>query len=377
MTKTRILLTTPLFALATIACNNGWNPTGNNGEEVAQFLPEDVTLDVSEMPDSEADTAKPRRPAAAGPETESRGHAMNTCGGVIHGFHRAAARALALGAAIREDMTDPSNVLIAGEFEIGDKKVPYLADFSAFDFDGDGTPDGSGNAVDVPVALRLWTDRGEGYEPFLCALIATKPTEKTDESEANLGAGQMYVKPAAPRLDEAADLQMFLQWDRTDPAHKWNEAFVTGELKGNFRFSASHHRVDHRTYEDEHVEKTVRTSATFSENPLGFETFKSSTHFSRGSGAALFSVESTGTNATISFTDVCVNFETKEIDATACEEFDTADVDFINEPTGDETAFPADFPAEPTFTPEQADNAGATDDNANDNDDDDGNDNAA
>ncbi len=372
MTKRfRALLAAAALTVVAAGCDGvGLLPDFGNPEPIAQFMPGDVTLDVGELPDG--DSAKSINSAMAQPDVQRRSNALNTCGGVVHGFHRAAARALALGAAIRNDMTSPDNIRVAGEFTVGSRTVAYLADFSAFDFDGDGNPDGSGNAVDVPVALRIWADRGDGYQQFLCALITVKPTESTNGEPGHLGAGRAYVRPASPREDESADLQIFMAWDRTNPAHKWNDAYISGNLGGRLNFESSHHRVDHRTYEDEHVEKTVRSSANFAENPFNFETFKSSAHFSRGAPAALFSVEATGSNVTISFTDQCVNFESSELDAEACADFDTSDVGFIAEPQGDETAFPSGFPADPTFTEDEADNRDEGDDddsneNSNDN----------
>ncbi|HWL93500.1 MAG TPA: hypothetical protein VNT79_08180 [Phycisphaerae bacterium] len=79
-------------------------------------------------------------------------------------------------------------------------------------------------------------------------------------------------------------------------------------------------------------------------------------HFSRGSAAALLSLEATGDNATISFNDVCVDFEAGEVNADACADFDTSDVGFIDLPAGGETDFPADFPEQPTFNADEADN---------------------
>ncbi|MBK8270243.1 MAG: hypothetical protein IPK83_18895 [Planctomycetes bacterium] len=168
LTKLRTFFALGAFTTLLLGCDGVINlPNGNNTDEVAQFMPDDVTLDVSELPDEDA-TAKSINSAMPNPETQRRGNAMNNCGGMIHGFHHAAARALALGAKIRDDMTGPDNVFVAGEFSVGRRTVKYLADFSAFDFDGDGTADGSGNAVDVPVALRMWTDRGKLSNNFFC-----------------------------------------------------------------------------------------------------------------------------------------------------------------------------------------------------------------
>src|SRR5262249_54554110 len=153
----------------------------------------------------------------------------------------------------------------------------------------DGKPDGSGNAVDLPVAIRVWTDLGSGFQPFVCALVTVKPS--TD----NLGAGAMYVKPSAANSDAYSDLQMFVQWDRTDSSHKWNEAVLEGQVGPLYKVSSCRARVDVRQDSNNVVEKTARSTAGLSDNPWGLMSISLATHWQQLGTFALISGQATGT----------------------------------------------------------------------------------
>jgi hypothetical protein len=321
--------------------NSNTNTSANNARSV---LPDAITLDTSELPDDTGVGKDINNNDSGANDDQGHDHSARTGGAVIHGFHEIADRALAIAAQIRKDITDPNQTQVSGTLHIGGKDVPYKADFAAFDFDGDGTPDGSGHANVEPVALRLWVDSGGGFKQFLCGLIATRP------SDANLGAGAFYVKPSAARSDAPADLQFFVKYDRTDATHKWNEAFLTGLVRPNFAVSAGDARVDIRTYPDNHVEKTARTTVNFSSNPFGFTNFATSVHWTKGSPYALMSAQSTGGTSQITFTNVCVTMGQRHMVASSnCASFDTQDTAYLATPTGNETTFPTDFPATPTF----------------------------
>lgn len=338
--------------LAGVACNGvpgglfgGLNNNGGDQSAVAKFLPEGVSLDVSELPDDDASAGdKAKNDAAMGITTPYQ-RTLHSAARIIHNFHRLADRSLALGAVIRNDMTDPSQTQVSGTFNVNGMPVAYKADFAAFDIDGDGTADGSGNAVDTPVAVRIWTDRGNGYERFLCALVTTKPS--TD----NLGAGKMFAKPGAARPDAPADFQAFVEWDRTDSAHKWNEAFISGALRDVLKLNNSHQRVDVRVDgSTSELEKTVRSATEFADNPYGMTSITSSVHFKPGSGYALMSSDAVTTGGTFGFTEVCVDLENQVL-ATGgeCSAFDSQDMSFIDPPATGASDFPADFPETPTF----------------------------
>src|SRR5207249_3208397 len=107
---------------------------------------------------------------------------FRAAGFIVRKFQQFADRALALGAAIRNDIKDPTVTQVTGTIA----GHAYVADFSAFDIDGDGTADGSGKINETPVAMRMWVSTDQGYQRFLCALVTTRPTT------SNVGAGQVY-----------------------------------------------------------------------------------------------------------------------------------------------------------------------------------------
>ncbi len=367
------------FGLLFAGCNGrltgGLPGGGTNGDVVAPFLPDDVSLDVSELPDPDASTtAKSVRTASAITGVTAYDRTVRAAGAVLHAFQRTARRTFALGAAIKKDFTDANQTQVSGTFRVATLTVSYRADFAPFDIDGDGTADGSGKATVDPVALRMWVDRGNGFERFLCALVTTRP------SSANVGAGQMFFKPSAAIATDFSDLQVRVNWDRTDTSHKWNEAFVSGRLRNDYVMSAGHQRVDVRTTTDGSVEKTVRSNASFTQSPFGFDAYSFSAHTLVGSGAILISGLSTGGTAQVDFTNVCVSVTDRSLATNGeCDAFDTQDMAFIDAPTGSETGFPADFPAQPTFTPPTSGNDNSADnsnDNSADNSNSSGNDNS-
>ncbi len=310
--------------------------------KVAQLFPESIALDISELPDDSTDPGGKSAPQF----TEYLGirRTLAASATIIGAFHNLADRSLALARRISIDMTDPAQVQVQGTFLVDLQPVLYKADFSAFDIDGDGAADGSGNAVDLPVAVRIWADRGEGYSQFLCALITTKP------SLENLGAGRMFVRPNAARADAYADFQFQAVWDRTNAAHKWNEAFLTGQVAPQYAMSISHKRVDTRTYEDESVEKTVRSNSSLTMSYAGFEEYDFASHFRRFEPYVLLDAESTGGTLQVSLDDVCVDLMLGQVNEEgACDGLDLTDFTPLAEPNGDEPLFPAAFPAQPTF----------------------------
>jgi len=333
------------LGLAAVACN-GTLPFGLGGNGVALFLPADVSLDVSELPDTNASSSKNVNSALSITGVTAYDRTLLATGAITHEFQRVAHRVMALGGAIRNDFTSPDQTQIADDFMVNGVDVSYRADFAAFDIDGDGTPDGSGQATVEPVAVRIWVDRGSGFERFFCALVTKRP------SGSNLGAGTIIVKPSAANGNDFSDLRIKLTWDRTDPSHKWNEAFIKGRLRQVYAMSRGRQRVDVRTAADGTIEKTVRSTNSLTNNPFGFDTVSFSTHFLRGSGAALISALATGGSAQMSFSNVCINLTDKSATTGGqCDAFDTQDVAFLDPAVGDETDFPADFPSEPTFTP--------------------------
>lgn len=342
-----LLVLTLLVTSMGATCNGLPAPGGTNNQskQVPAFLPDGVTMDTSELPATGDPTSRDKTNADMLNATPTQ-RTVEAATRIVENFHRMADHAVALGAKISHDMTDPTQTQVQGTFNTPNGPVSYKADFAAFDFDGDGTPDGSGNAVDTPVAVRVWVDRGTGYQRLMCALVTTKPS--TD----NLGAGQTYVHPGAARTDDPSNFQVYVNWDRTDSTHKWNDAFVSGQLRPDLSLNSCHARVDVRTESSPtDIEKTVREATLFADNPYGMVSHQASVHFKPGSGFALVDGTATGGGGTFSISDVCVDLSTQTLaNGGQCDTFDKQDMSFIDLPTGTETAFPADFPEQPTFS---------------------------
>jgi hypothetical protein len=334
---------------------------------IPNILPEAVELDIDELPEDADDEVLAKQALEGTRSVYAR--VARASGSIVHRFHELADEALALGARVREDLTSLDQTTVQGDFVVNQMEVAYKADFAAFDIDGDGDLDGSGNAAELPVAVRIWTDSGDGYERFLCALISTRP------STENIGAGELYVLPAAALVDAPADAQLYVVYDRTNPNHRWNEAYVIGSLHPLHLLEVGAARVDvRRVTEDDlttgdpeaaagvyaatsdaswelaDVEKTVRSACQFSESLYGFSTFQSAAHWQRGGGAILMSGLATGGIRAVDFTDVCVSLDLEDTTSgSACADFDVQDMNFLEVPTEDLVGFPADFPATPTF----------------------------
>ncbi|HPF40137.1 MAG TPA: hypothetical protein P5081_22565 [Phycisphaerae bacterium] len=321
------------------------NGNDNTTEAVEQFIPSDITLDVSELPNEDTSSSKLNQSAATITGQNAQDRATRAMSRVMNMFQGAAQRSMALAAVINEDMEAADVTEVYGDFSVNSVTVNYRCDFAAFDFDGDNVADGSGNAVTEPIAIRVWVDRGDGFERFLCALVTTKPS--TD----NAGKGAMYCRPAAARSTEYTDLMVYTEWDRTETNHKWNLAWVTGQLGEAYSFENAVMRVDHRTDGDT-TGKTVRATTMFSDSPYGFNTFSAAGHWERGSAAMLLKAQASGGITQLDFDEVCVSltdFDTTN--TTLCEDFDTQDMTYLDAADGTETDWPAGFPAEPTFTP--------------------------
>lgn len=337
-----------IMAAAGPGCANFPSIVGGNdntSDAVAQFIPSDITLDISELPNEDTTNAKSIHNASMITGRNAYDRATRAASRVMNMFQGAAHRSLALAAVINEDMSGADVTQVSGDFMVNSTTVAYRADFAAFDFDGDNVADGSGNAVTEPIALRVWVDRGDGFERFLCALITTKPS--TD----NAGKGEFYVHPAAARSTEYADLTVHAQWDRTDSNHKWNQAWVTGQLGENYSFQNGVMRVDHRTDGDV-TAKTVRATTMFDTSPYGFDTFSMAGHWQRGSGALLLKAQASGGLTTLDFDEICVSLtDFTTTDTTLCSDFDTQDMTYLDAASESNTTWPTDFSAEPSFTP--------------------------
>ncbi len=311
------------------------------GQDAMRVLPTALSLDIDEFPeDSEAgDAGRRMNPPPAG-----HGRSLLIGCTVVHGFHRLLDAGLALAAGIHDDLDDLDGATLEGTLPVQGAEVAYKADFSAFDIDGDGTADGSGTAADLPTALRMWVDPdGDGvYERFLCALITSRI------SAGGVGAGQMYLYPAALVSGVSADFRCRVSWDRQTIDDGWNEAWVTGRLLDGYALSGGHARVDVATLEDSSVQKTVRATCTFSENRFGVTELRNAARGIRGTGMVLMNAEVTGGGLSAAL-NVCLDLVNLVVSPDGCDSIDTTDMDYLSAPVGDETDWPADFPETPTF----------------------------
>ncbi len=315
----------------------------STGGQVEAFLPSGVTLDISELPE-DADTATAKAIQTERDTGSAYERVALASATIVHRFHRLADRGLALAAVIHNDITDPAQTQVTGTFQVGTQLVTYKADFAAFDFDGDGTPDGSGSPGQSPVAVRIWADQGSGYERFMCAVITQRPTA------ANLGAGKFYAKPSAVAADVPTNVQFFVDYDRTDPAHKWNLAYVTGQIHPRYALLWGLARVDVRTNAAGGIEKTVRAAYDFADNPYGLWWLQSAVHYVVGGPGLLESAKSAGGTVAIDFTNVCVNLIDRTLATHGeCDSFDLQDMTLLDTPPGNAADFPATFPEQPTF----------------------------
>lgn len=309
----------------------------------ADVFPDSVEIAVDEV-DEAAETAKSLNQA---PRDGYR-RTLRAAYAVVNAFQAAADRSLAIVRQVRHDVTSLDQTYVTGTLLVNGAEVPYVADFSAFDFDGDGTDDGSGNMTEFPVALRMWTDRGNGYERFLCALVSERRTSR------HLGAGAMYAHPAS--ANDAADesFQFKIEWNRTGETERWNTGFTTGIVAEGYEMSAGAQRIDAQSDGTGVISKAVRSNAVFTSSPLGFETYKFIVqYYIDGLRLALMSAESTGSDVVdANFEDVCAYLGNwADLAVEQCSALAALEFDYLPTPDGTETAFPEDFPEQPTQAP--------------------------
>lgn len=314
---------------------------GKNSNPVDRtILPSVLSLDTDEFPeDSTSETARGINPGNGTGRYCALGHT------VLQRFHFLLDRGLALAATLNADLLDHGvDPHLQGTFRVRGKNVAYKADFSAFDIDGDGTPDGSGQPGITPAALRLWVDPdGDGvYERFLCTLVTTRPT--TD----NAGAGELYLHPGVLVAESNNDVRAYVNWDRTNPAARWNEGWTSGSIRADYHVDAAHVRVDVATLADTSVQKTIRSTAIFKANRFGVTQFEYAARTLRGTGYALMNAQATGGGLERQ-TQACLELGSCGLSVSGCANIDPAGMDFLDAAEGTETDWPADFPEAPTF----------------------------
>lgn len=314
---------------------------------LAPFVPVRITLDVSELPDDAQSAAGASKTIGA---AETSGTAIDRAvragAEVVHAFQRFADRALQIGASVQDDLTSAEAHSVAqGVLELDGKSIPYVASFAAFDFDGDGEPDGSGSAGEEPVAFRLWVNHGNGYERFLCALFDHRPTSADDA-----GTGRLIVWPRSRDGSVSDSVKVFVQWDHSDPAHRWNEAFVSGAMSAMTDVIGSHDRIDVTTDDAGQTTKSVRSTTLLARSRYGFTSLAFACFYPEDGAFALVSAQSQGGSIQAGFDKACVGLDDgpRAAAAESCEDLTAADMEFLDTPTGAEADFPADFPDKPT-----------------------------
>lgn len=315
---------------------------------VEAFLPDSIAEDLSDLPDDGAlDSAAPGRDGGLSNGTFPNGlRVLGVSKELITGFHRLADAAIKLAGKVRFDLKDKGQTQVQGTFRVNEKVVGYKADFAAFDIDGDGQADGSGTPGTLPVAVRIWTDLGDGsgYQRFMCAVVTERRNEK------HLGAGTLFVKPAAAAATSYPDTQIAVNWNRTGEDYRWQEAFISGQVGEQYAMSIGQQRVDTRYTSAGGVENTIRSNSALTKSPQGFTNVSFQTHYRRGSWNALVSGTATGGPVTLSVSNLCLNIKDQKVaDPNECASFDVQDFTPLSAPLGTEEDFPADFPATPTF----------------------------
>jgi hypothetical protein len=320
--------------------SNSTNST-SNGVKYKAVLPEALTPDISEF--SEEAAPSPANRIAGQPAD----HICDLGNGVIIKAHRHLDLALArIVAKLNADLiaSGTTDGHLAGTYVGEHGTGAYKADFSAFDIDGDGTPDGSGDPRTLPVALRLWVDpENDGtFVRLLCALITAFP------SVVHTGAGQIYIQPSVTSSEADATFHLHIQWDHTDPANKFNEAFLSGVLGDNLVVGNGHIRVDLTTLSDSSVQKTLQSVTTFTGDAIAIREFDYAARTLQGLGFATVKGKASGPALSGEFT-ACIALDHCTLSVLGCQTIDSAGLNFLPAPTGTETDFPVDFPATPTF----------------------------
>lgn len=336
--RTVCVITCPVLAVST-ACSPTGAPTGSDG----MVLPTGLALNISEFPDDNVDPDQAST-SSARPFDSANERSCATGGAMVHGFHRLLDRGLAVAASVNADMSSLRGPRRTGLLSVPSRGgVTYYADFTAFDFNGDGQLDGTGRADVAPVALRLWVMRDGEPRRFLCALITRLP------NESNSGAGELYMHPGTVHPQVASDFRIRVAWDHTNEAYRWNQAYTVGALRGNLTVDAGHHLVEHTLLEDGAVQKTVRSTAMVNRSDFDVTEVRYSGRTLAGSGVAVINASGSGSVA-LSVSGVCIALPgCAAVDAQQCAGIHIADLVFLAPPTGTETDWPADFPEEPTF----------------------------
>lgn len=316
---------------------NNDNNNDGNGSAINAFLPSSISLDTSEL-DETTDSALLN--------PQGYGGLLGGARDVVNIFQSAADAVLEIGHTVSDDLSNPDDSTVAGTFNVNGASVDYKCDFAPFDFDGDGQLDGSGDSQTAPVAFRIWTDKGDGYVQFMCGVITDLP------ANGNVGAGTLVARPFNVDSNADENMQVRIEWDRTNTDHSWNFGYISGTVDpvNNVVLDIGSARVDIRSSDGFTFEKTVRGSGDMQQHPQGYDTSVFAVHYPDGGGSVLLSAESTGGTDPVSEENVCLNPAGLSLDSSGgCDDYDTQDMNFLDVPIGGENEFPAEFENAPTF----------------------------
>ncbi len=201
-------------------------PNGGTAGSTVAILPDSITLDVDELAATNQSAAPMPSPSLSGgssPLEVAQSEADRTMAqldeimlrfAIINSMVTSAADVQVSGTIMWDTRVSGSTVAAGGSRLPNPGSGAGVArdikvDFSAFDYDGDGTADGSGTPTTAPVAMRVWvTDAVGTFQPAACGLIDVLPTA------LHPGAGHLITLSYARNGD--GDIAI-LEWDQDDP----------------------------------------------------------------------------------------------------------------------------------------------------------------
>ncbi|HUW81607.1 MAG TPA: hypothetical protein VMZ31_02275 [Phycisphaerae bacterium] len=249
----------------------------------------------------------------------------------------------------RQDDFDPNDA--DDDSAQGAPPNPFLGylkiDLRPFDFYGDGEVIGSGNATELPIALRVWIRRDTGsYERMVCGVITALPTEDSN------GAGVLMVMDPAPD-DELDGAQRFVQWSQADPSDKMVLILDrrVEQIGGEDTMGYAYFLVTQRDV-GSHVEKTIKTTHNVKNSEVGFDTYNYLARWYTDADALVFSddMDAADGSEVLPRDEVCASLITFEAaDASAALGVSTSDFQFPGLPMAEDLSWPEAFGATPGF----------------------------
>jgi len=280
----------------------------------------------------------------------------------------------------------------------GPINIPNLApqmlkvDFAPFDFDGDGIPEGTGCTCPVgctgtscpttallsdlkPVAYRIWIQESDGtFVRFMAGIfdiLDVRDDRQTPQNEANPGKGRFragFVGQPISGTDQTEDLFFGVLYNHrfeADPLHKATELFVQdrrfNSVKSLVQSDDFHTQVEQEQVQPVGIPASLQKTAklSFKElpqkegEPFDIEYLgRFLEEFDFWSGSFVITGQQDGAPLTKSGANECARISSgAEVARNNCLDLgiDVGGEEFVAPATSADTAFPADFPASPTF----------------------------